>query len=173
MTSDRPRHLSSAPAWTPASSDSGERPSVTLPSVTGQIATEQWDHVQRLRAKPLADCDRELDLVAPRMRKIEMTHDQLAKARARAALEAMVWDAGSNRRLADLAELKEKTIRDWLEIDQRVVALHLLFRVPDHLALIAISHLVRRWGSRAVRELRALCDELLGEADDGPRARAS
>lgn len=162
--SDRPRSVPSAP---PRPHESGE-----LPSVRAHIEADQFATLRGLfgHRDPV---ERELQLVAPHhLRKVEMTQDQIAKRRAVAALEDGCYHADSQRRFAKLAGLNEKSIREWIEIPQRSVPFHLVFRVPDDLSLVMISHVIRHYGRGTLLRLRARVDELLGEADDGPAKRA-
>ena len=177
MTSSPPdsrpslRGLPGGPVFARDRRESGERPSVR--AFEG-AAAEQSDRVWELRAKRLEPVDREIAALAPSDLKTDAENwDDLCKRRAKAALQDAVFEAGSQRELSRLARFKgDKTIRDWLEIEQRQTALHVAFRVPDWIALVFVRHIVRHWGMRAIRELRAFCDALLGESDDGPVRRA-
>jgi len=168
-SSDRP--APSHPYWprsVPDSHESGE-----LPSPYAARAAREFDHIRELRSKELDQVERQVQLVAPHaLRKIEMTQDQIAKRRAVAALEDGCYHADSQRRFAKLAGLNEKSIREWIEIPQRSVPFHLVFRIPDDLSFVMVSHVVRRWGRRSLLAMRALCEELLGESEDGPARRA-
>lgn len=166
--SDRLRGLPGLPL---RKHDSGERPSWRAVAVD-----EQRDGRYQLRAKKLDEVDREIASLAPSsLRTDDQDWDDLCKRRAKAALEDAVYQAGSGRELSRLARFKgEKTVRDWLQIEQRVTALHIVYRVPDWVALIFVRHIVRHWGARAVRELIAFCESLLGESksDDAPWRKA-
>lgn len=139
------------------------------------LARGRSDSGERQSWRAMA-ADREIDAAAPTapgLYKVRPpTHDELAKRRAIAALDDACYEAGSQRRLAEAAGINERSIRDWLELAQRSVPLHLLFRLPDRMALVFVRHVVRRWGRRALLELRAVIEEMLGEAEDQPVRRA-
>lgn len=159
------RGLPGGPVFARERSESGERQSVRALEVIPDLELPSPRNYM---------ADREINSVAPGITQAKpLTHDELAKRRARASLWSAVEEAESQRRLASLGRIDESAVRHWLEIPNRHVPLHLVFRVPDHLAEKMLEHVVVHWGRRSLVRFRDFLEGLIARAtDDQPVRRA-